>query len=218
MHVQGSANDIHSFSFRDFFHNSARGPLRQYAAQKLGYRMQPREDPINPFHSTLGLDIYTGGWLKRWGCCWAQPPRPLLAVFLRGGAALGRTASGWGCLIKSNLQMVIRKERLTSKRKSNNVRNSIKLVKNRVPINGIGTCNAIWKCGFCTCGICENHKLRLAKLSLVGAPRNEPRNERAVGLPRARARSFTKVTRGGEWGGTTLFLWQQGTTHNQYYI
>ena len=97
--------------------------------------------------------------------------------------------------------MITRKERLKSKRKSNNVRNSIKLVKNKVPINGIGTCNTIWKCGFCACGICENHKLRFAKWSSVGAPRNEPGNEDAVGLPRARAphshRSLGK-------GGTTL--------------
>ena len=47
-------------------------------------------------------------------------------------------------------QMVTRKEKLKSKRKSNNVKNSIKLVKNRVPMNGIGICSAIKQCGFST--------------------------------------------------------------------
>ena len=55
---------------------------------------------------------------------------------------------------------------------------------------------------------CANQLGVSCKPSSVGAPKNEPRNESAVGLPRARAphshRSLGK-------GGTTLFSAQQGT-------
>ena len=44
------------------------------------------------------------------------------------------------------------------------------------------------------------YKLRLAKLSSVGAPQNEPGNKGAIGLPRARA-PHSHGSLSGEIGG-----------------
>ena len=78
--------------------------------------------------------------------------------------------------------MVTRNEKLNLKWKSNNVKNSIRLVKIIDPIDRIGISIAKRGADF-RCAACEDTKLRLSKLSSVGAPQNEPGKERTIGLP-----------------------------------
>ena len=51
--------------------------------------------------------------------------------------------------------MATHNEKLTLKWKSNNVKNSIRLVKTREPMNGIGICIAKKMCGFAMGGMCR---------------------------------------------------------------
>ena len=52
-------------------------------------------------------------------------------------------------------QIVTRNERLMLKEKSNTVTNSSKIVKNKEPMNGTGSCTTKKMCGFSMCGMCN---------------------------------------------------------------
>ena len=58
---------------------------------------------------------------------------------------------------------------------------------------------------------CANVCNQSLQLLLSGAPRNEPRNERTVGLPQGSCALTHWVTRGEKIEGTTSFMVEQGT-------
>ena len=66
--MKGSANDVYSFGFRDFFDNDTGRTLWRLLMQEVGNRIQSREAPIDALNPASRLHTYTGG-LKGRGCC-----------------------------------------------------------------------------------------------------------------------------------------------------
>ena len=136
------------------------------------------------------------------GLLWLLSVASLLGLVFAGSTSahcwqyslvVGRSFTGAALKIKGawphKFQTVTHNEKLTLKWKSSNVKNSIRLVKTREPMNGIGICIAKI-CADFQCAACEDTKLRLSKLSSVGAPQNELGKECTIGLPHSSCASL----------------------------
>ena len=107
MHMQGCANDVHSFGFRYLFDYKAGGTLNREVMQKVSYGIQPWENPIYPLNTTLLFHTHTR-WLEgRGGCFWTQFCSPLIAVFSCGGASYNRHSANERSLTKSSLKWLL---------------------------------------------------------------------------------------------------------------
>ena len=91
---------------------------------------------------------------------------------------LGHSANRSKCLRKPFFSFLHAKK----KWKSNNVTNSIRLSKKRVPMNGIGTCNAIKHWGFSTCDMCKDTEASLQSFPQWGHQRNDAGKMQARGV------------------------------------
>ena len=116
--------------------------------QNFAMECKPGRTQLTLLTRRLGLALTRGGSQGEGGAL----GRSLFAHSLRYSRAVGRRSAdtaltSLGAWQKQS-QMVTLSEKFTSNWKSNSDRNSIKLVKNNVPMNGIGICNATNKCGF----------------------------------------------------------------------